>query len=105
AAVLGAGLVLGLAAPVITIPRERYIVDVSGAPQPLLYDTLMAPPVMAMERPYTLDEVRYNAPLRDRMPRIDIDTITFATGSWEVNPDQYTAVEGIRSCIPDRITP
>src|SRR4029077_11304705 len=99
AAVLGAGLVLGLAAPVITIPRERYIVDVSGAPQPLLYDTLMAPPVMAMERPYTLDEVRFNAPLRDRMPRIDVDTVTFATGSWEVTPDQYPALEAIAQAI------
>src|SRR5207342_2394588 len=56
AAVVGAGLVLGLAAPIITMPRERYIVDVSGAPPELLVDTLMAPPVMAMERPYTLDE-------------------------------------------------
>src|SRR6266550_705733 len=99
AAVIGAGLVLGLAAPVITMPRERYIVDVSAAPPTLLVDTLMAPPVMAMERPYTLDEVRFNAPLRDRMPRIDIDTVTFATGSWEVTPDQYAALEAIAQAI------
>src|SRR3989442_7835278 len=59
----------------------------------------MAPPVMAMERPYTLDEIRYNAPLRDRMPRIDIDTVTFATGSWEVTPDQYPALEAIAQAI------
>ena len=99
AAVLGAGVVLGLAAPVITMPRERYIVDVSAAPPELLVDTLMAPPVMAMERPYTLDEIRYNAPLRDRMPRVDIDTVTFATGSWEVTPDQYPALETIAQAI------
>jgi len=99
AAVVGAGLVLGLAAPVITMPRERYIVDVSAAPPTLLVDTLMAPPVMAMERPYTLDEVRFNAPLRDRMPRIDIDTVTFATGSWEVTPDQFPALEAIAQAI------
>src|SRR5205085_502921 len=68
AAVLGTGLVLGLAAPVITMPRERYIVDVSAAPPTLLVDTLSAPPMMAMERPYSLDEIRFNAPLRDRMP-------------------------------------
>jgi outer membrane protein OmpA-like peptidoglycan-associated protein len=99
AAVVGAGLVLGLAAPRITLPRERYIVDVGSAPPALLVDTLMEPPVMEMERPYTLDEVRHNAPLRDRMPRIDIDTVTFATGSWEVTPDQYPALEGIARAI------
>jgi outer membrane protein OmpA-like peptidoglycan-associated protein len=99
AAVVGAGLLLGLAVPVITMPRERYIVDVDSAPPSLLVDTLMAPPVMAMERPYSLDEVRYNAPLRDRMPRIDIDTVTFATGSWEVTPDQYPALEAIAQAI------
>jgi OOP family OmpA-OmpF porin len=99
AAVVGTGLFLGLAAPVIMMPRERYIVDVSGAPPALLVDTLMAPPVMAMERPYTLDEVRFNAPLRDRMPRIDVDTVTFATGSWEVTPDQYPALEAIAQAI------
>ena len=99
AAVVGAGLLLGLAVPVITMPRERYIVDVDSAPPSLLVDTLMAPPVMAMERPYSLDEVRYNAPLRDRMPRIDINTITFASGSWEVTPDQYQALEAVAQAI------
>ena len=54
---------------------------------------------MPIERAYTLDEVRYNAPLRDRMPRIDIDTITFSTGSWEVTPDQYPALEAIAQAI------
>ncbi len=96
---VGAGLLLGLAVPVITMLRERYIVDVDSAPPSLLVDTLMAPPVMAMERPYSLDEVRYNAPLRDRMPRIDINTITFASGSWEVTPDQYQALEAVAQAI------
>ena len=59
------------------IPRERYIVDLDVAPPDLLYETLAAPPLMAIERPYTLDEIRYNVELRDRMRRIDINTITF----------------------------
>ena len=41
-----------------------------------------------IERPYTLDEVRYSAPLRDRMPRVDLNTVTFETGAWELTPDQ-----------------
>jgi outer membrane protein OmpA-like peptidoglycan-associated protein len=85
---LAAGVLLGLAAPVLTLPRERYIVDVSAAPAPLLYETLEAPPLVAIERPYSNDEIRYNVELRDRMRRIDIDSVTFDSGSWEVTPEQ-----------------
>ena len=96
---LAAGVILGLAAPVITIPRERYIVDVSAAPQPLLYETLEAPPLVAIERPYSLDEVRYNVALRDRMRRVDIDSITFDSGSWEVAPEQQARLEAVAEAI------
>ena len=41
-----------------------------------------------IERPYTLDEIRFSPSLRERMPRVDLDTVTFDTGSWEVTPDQ-----------------
>ena len=74
--------------PVIRIPHDRYVVDAARANRALLYDTLLAPPVDIVERPYTLDEIRYSAPLRDRMPRIDLDTVTFESGSWELGPDQ-----------------
>jgi outer membrane protein OmpA-like peptidoglycan-associated protein len=74
--------------PIIRIPRERYIVVYREAPPALLYDTLVAPPVDYIERPYTLDEIRYSPTLRARMPRIDLDTVTFESGSWELTPDQ-----------------
>jgi OOP family OmpA-OmpF porin len=90
-----AGLALGAAAffvnlppPVVRIPRDRYIVETERASPALIYDTLIAPPVDVIERPYTLDEIRYSAPLRDRMPRIDLDTVTFEFGSWELGPEQ-----------------
>jgi outer membrane protein OmpA-like peptidoglycan-associated protein len=82
------GFFVQLPPPVIRIPRERYIVEADRADEALLYETLIAPPVERIERGYTLDEVRYSAPLRDRMPRIDVDTITFDTGSWDVTADQ-----------------
>ncbi|MDC7787744.1 outer membrane protein OmpA-like peptidoglycan-associated protein [Rhodoplanes tepidamans] len=93
---LGIGAVmLNLPPPEVRIPRERYIVETERADPALLYDTLTAPPVMAIERPYTLDEVRYNAPLRDRMPRVDLDTVTFESGSWELDPVQIQKLAGI----------
>ncbi len=82
------GYFVDLAPPVIRIPRERYIVDAQYARPDDIYYALWAAPVEYIERPYTLDEIRYSPRLRERMPRVDLDTITFDTGSWEVAPDQ-----------------
>jgi len=82
------GFFVNLREPVIRIPRERYIVDDDRADAALLYETLLAPPIERIERAYSLDEIRYSAPLRDRMPRVDLNTVTFDTGSWELTPGQ-----------------
>ncbi|MGA8155533.1 MAG: OmpA family protein [Rhodoplanes sp.] len=94
-----AAFFVDLPPPVIRIPRDRYIVDAARANRALLYDTLLAPPVDIIERPYTLDEIRYSAPLRDRMPRIDLDTVTFESGSWELSPDQIERLAVIAESI------
>jgi len=93
------GFYLNLAPPVVNIPRERYIVELDDAPPERLYETLEAPPLVRIERPYSLDEIRYNVALRDRMPRVDINTINFETGSWEVAPDQAPALQAIADAI------
>jgi outer membrane protein OmpA-like peptidoglycan-associated protein len=82
------GFLVNLSPPRIHIPRERYIVESERASPTLLYETLIAPPVDVIERPYTLDEIRYSVSLRDRMPRIDLNTVTFESGSWDLAPDQ-----------------
>ncbi len=98
-AAVATGFILALAAPQILIPRERYIVDVAAAPPALIYETLDAPPVVPIERAYALDEIRYNVNLRDRVRRLDLDAITFDTGSWEVMPEQYPRLEAIGNAI------
>lgn len=99
-----AGLViLNMRPPVVHIPRERYIVEAEGADRELIYETLMAPPVEDIDRDYSLDEIRYNVELRDRMPRIDVDTITFDFGSWEVTPDQAQRLQVIADGIQQAI--
>jgi OmpA-OmpF porin, OOP family len=82
------GYFVDLPPPVIRIPREHYIVDAEYAQPDDIYDALWAAPVDYIQRPYTLDEVRYSFPLRERMPSVDLNTVTFETGSWEVSPDQ-----------------
>jgi outer membrane protein OmpA-like peptidoglycan-associated protein len=90
---VGFGFIIKVPPPVIRIPRERYIVEYRSAPRPWIYETLVAPPVMPIERAFTLDQVRYNYDVRARMPRIDIDTITFDSGSWDIRPDQAAKLE------------
>lgn len=82
------GFFVALPPPVISIPQERYIVEYEDAPPELVYQTLIAPPVERIDRRYTLDEIRYSPAVRDRMPRVDLDTINFETGSWDISPDQ-----------------
>ena len=66
----------------------RSIREIARATADDIYLTLMAPPVDRIERRYGLDEIRYSEPLRARMPRVDIDTVNFESGSWEITPDQ-----------------
>jgi len=73
--------------PVVRIPQDRYIVELDRARPEVIYDVLDAPPVERVEHSYTIAQVRYSAPLRERMPRVDLD-INFETGSWQLTPDQ-----------------
>jgi len=82
------GFFVDLAPPVVRVPRELYIRETARASAEDIFLTLMAPPVDRIERHYALDEIRYSEPLRARMPRVDIDTVNFELGSWEIAPDQ-----------------
>ncbi len=64
-----------------------------------LYEALDAPPVEPLERGYSLEDIRYNVELRDRMRRIDLDAITFDSGAWDVPPDQYQILARIAAAI------
>lgn len=89
------GFFVALPPPVLRIPQDRYIVEAEGAPPELIYDTLVAPPVDRIERAYSLDEIRYSPSVRQRMPSIDLDTINFETGSWDIPPDQAAKLQAI----------
>ena len=52
-----------------------------------------------LERPYSLEEIRYSRPLREYMRRIDLDTVNFEFGSFEVAPDQYPKLERLARII------
>jgi outer membrane protein OmpA-like peptidoglycan-associated protein len=89
------GFYVDLPPPVIRIPYNRYIVEAEEAPPELIYETMLAPPVEQVRRRYSLDEIRYSPSVRQLMPSIDLNTINFETGSWEIPPDQGTRLQVI----------
>jgi outer membrane protein OmpA-like peptidoglycan-associated protein len=97
------GYYVDLPPPVLRIPRERYILEAERASEADIYAVLTAPPVDRIDRRYTLDEVRYSPRLRERMPRVDLDTITFDTGSWEIAPDQMNRLAPIAMAIKQAV--
>ncbi len=91
--------VIRLPPPRVSIPREEYIVEVERASQADLVEAFTAPPVERIERAYTLDEVRRSEPLRERMRRVDLDTVNFEFGSWILPEEQIGAMTGIAQAI------
>jgi OOP family OmpA-OmpF porin len=89
------GFYVDLPPPIIRIPYDRYIVDATDAPPDLIYETMEAPPVDRIERRYSLDEIRFSPSVRMLMPSIDLNTINFETGSWEIPPDQAARLQVI----------
>ncbi|HEV3184175.1 MAG TPA: OmpA family protein [Xanthobacteraceae bacterium] len=85
--------------PVIRIPRERYILDAERATEADIYGVFTEPPVEPIERAYSLDEIRYSRPLLERMPSVDVDTINFDFGAWEVTPDQVERLAAVAQAI------
>lgn len=95
----GAPIFVDLPPPRLRIARDRYIMDYERSSDDDLYDALMDEPVDQLDRGYSLDEVRYNVYLRDRMRRVDLDTVNFDFGAWQVPYDQYRRLERIASII------
>ncbi|TKV76582.1 OmpA family protein [Rhizobium sp. AU243] len=83
----------------LRIPVTDYIIDTSSDPDRDYYRFLEQPPVEPVERVYSLDEVRYSARIRDKVRRIDLDTITFATGSAEIPMTQARSLRKVADAI------
>lgn len=96
--------VLRLPPPVVRIPREEYIVEAERATEEDYVRAFTAPPVERVERAYTLDEIRQSQPLRERMRRVDLNTINFEFGSWQLPPDQAGTLSGIAQALQQAIS-
>ncbi|NMC71586.1 MAG: OmpA family protein [Myxococcales bacterium] len=81
------------------VPVERRYVDAEQSDDTVIYDTLEAPPFAPLPRRYTLDEVRSSRDVRAYVGAVDVDTITFDTGSWTVEPAQVQRLDRIARSI------
>ena len=88
-----------LAAPRIRIPREHYIVEMEAATPEQVIEVLQAPPVEPITRRYTLQEIQQTENIRAHMPRIDLNTITFDTGSWDIRPEAERRLEVVATSM------
>ena len=83
----------------IGIPREEYIVEYDSASEEDLYEALTAPPLEELDRGYALEEIKQSYDLRERMRSVDLDTINFEFGSWEVAPEYHDTLDRLAEVI------
>ncbi|MGQ7791427.1 OmpA family protein [Faunimonas sp. B44] len=87
----------------VRIPRDQYIVETRRASPTQIREALLAPPVEEIREVYTLDEVRQSERVRDMVRRVDVDTITFETGSWTIGRDQIASLAAIGTTLEEII--
>jgi outer membrane protein OmpA-like peptidoglycan-associated protein len=92
---------------VLNIPIREYILSVSLIddreaefdPEIIYYDFLEKPPVERVERTYSVREVKQSARVRDKVRRIDLDTLTFNLGSADIREDQIEKLESVANAM------
>ncbi|WP_075221095.1 OmpA family protein [Acuticoccus yangtzensis] len=87
----------------VGMPYDRYVVEPSRAPVEVVYETVTAEPVQELDRAYTLNQVLYNEDLRALMPRIDVDTINFQSGSAYVDDSEIGNLETLGVAMEEAI--
>ena len=68
-------------------------------PEEEVYEFFTQPPVERVERLYSIDEVKRSARIRDKVRRVDLDTITFPFGSAEIGEDQIARIESVAKAM------
>jgi outer membrane protein OmpA-like peptidoglycan-associated protein len=89
---------------VVPIPQKDYIVRSNQASQQQIEQALIAPPVERVERSYSLEEIRRSDRLREKLRRIDVDTVNFEFGAATVPYDQVPLLEVIGGALSSIIS-
>lgn len=85
------------------LPRDQYVLSGRQANRRAVRQTFLAPPVETVQSAYTLRDVRENQRVRDIVRRVDLDSITFDTGSATVRESQVPYLGDIAGGMLDVI--
>lgn len=85
----------------VDIPQEQYIVSGGAHDRHYLSDVFLAPPVEPVETRYSLRNIRENNRIRSKVRRVDLDSITFDTGSATVRQSQVPYLADIAGSLLD----
>ena len=84
----------------LDVPVSQYVLDADEVEDPeTYYEFLEKPPVERVERLYSVDEVKRSARIRDKVPRIELDTVTFEFGSAEIGESEIGKLEGVAKAM------
>ncbi|MGY6710659.1 MAG: OmpA family protein [Rhizobiaceae bacterium] len=84
----------------LRVPAREYILEARRVDDPnVYYDFLDRPPVERVQRLYSVDEVRYSSRVRDIMPRIELDTLTFDFGSASIGESEVGRLQGMADAM------
>ncbi len=86
---------LNLPRLIVPIPRSEYIVELERADRRQLRETLIAPPVEPVERVYTLEEIRENQRVRDKVRSVNLNNVLFNVNSARISQSQVLALAEI----------
>ena len=84
----------------LDVPVSDYILDAGRVDDPEdYYDFLERPPVERVERLYSVDEVKRSARIRDKTPRVELDTVTFEFGSAAIAESEIPRLQGVADAM------
>ncbi len=85
----------------LSIPIDEYILEATVAEPSAYLEFLMEPPVEQVERLYSVEEVRYSARIRDKVRRIDLDSLTFEFGKATIAEDQIQQLSNVADAMEE----
>jgi outer membrane protein OmpA-like peptidoglycan-associated protein len=81
------------------IPIADYILDATDAEPSAYLEFLLEPPVEQVERLYSVEEVRRSARIRDKVRRVDLDSLTFEFGKATIADDQIQRLSDVADAM------
>jgi len=85
--------------PGAVIAASAFAVSAAIVTAAVVHETLAAPPVVAVPRRYTFDEIVENPEVRQYVRSVDVDTITFRSGEARIPDSELRKLDNIAEGI------